>query len=236
MTRIKRTLGTVLFAAAAIHGAAAAKPVTPVAATDSTATALAVFVGGVVNDSFANFAKMGLEVDREAFVSELVKMISGEQLAMTPAQADTFLNRKFEELRPQAQPIPAADPAEEAAFLSAAAGRTGAVTTPSGLVFETLSEGSGTPPDSTMTATLRYRGTLSDGSVFDEITTEEAPVDFLVSDLTPGFTEGLQMMRPGGRYRITMPASLAYGNEGIPGVIPPGAALCFEVELAAVRK
>lgn len=235
MTCLKRISGTVLLAAAAINGAAALNPV-PTAETDSTATALAVFVGGVVNDSFANFARMGLDVNREAFVSELMRMISGEQLAMTSAEADAFLNRRFEELHNQTQQIPAADPAEEAAFLSAAAARHGAVTTPSGLVFETIAEGTGTHPDSTMTASLRYRGTLSDGSVFDEITTDEDPVDFLVRDLTPGFTEGLQMMRPGGRYRITMPATLAYGNEGIPGIIPPGAALCFEVELTAVKK
>lgn len=97
MTCLKRISGTVLLAAAAINGAAALNPV-PTAETDSTATALAVFVGGVVNDSFANFARMGLDVNRETFVSELMRMISGEQLAMTSAEADAFLNRRFEEV------------------------------------------------------------------------------------------------------------------------------------------
>ncbi len=82
---------------------------------------------------------------------------------------------------------------------------------------------------------LRYRGTFSDGTVFDAIEADEAPADFPVADLTPGFTEGLQQMRAGGIYRLTMPASLGYGDEGVPGAIPPGAALRFDVELLEVN-
>lgn len=211
----------------------------PVAAEqpDSAATALAVFVGGVVNNSFANFEKMGLTVDKDHFRAELMKVLSGEKVIMDAAQADAYLSRCFEELRMERESTVAeADSVAEAKFLERAASRPGAVTLPSGLVFETLLEGVGTPPDSTQTVAMRYRGTLSDGSVFDEIPADEAPVDFPSGDLTPGFTEGLMKMRPGGRYRITMPASLAYGSEGIPGIIPPGAALCFEVELVDVKK
>ena len=78
-----------------------------------------------------------------------------------------------------------------------------------------------------------YVGRLSDGTVFDAT---DDPVVFPLPDLTPGLAEGITMMRPGGKYRVTIPASQAYGEEGIPGIIPGRAALQFIVELIEVVK
>lgn len=111
--------------------------------------------------------------------------------------------------------------------------RRGAVTTPSGLVFEVITEGEGDFPGAADKVNIEYTGRLSDGSVFDK--TEE-PVSFDLVRLVPGFREGLQMMRPGGEYRIVLPASLGYGERGVGDVIPPGAAIEFTVRLLSVDR
>ncbi|MDE6557251.1 MAG: FKBP-type peptidyl-prolyl cis-trans isomerase, partial [Duncaniella sp.] len=102
---------------------------------------------------------------------------------------------------------------------------------PSGLVFQVITEGEGAMPQSGERVKVNYTGRLSDGTVFDQT---DAPVTFDVDRLVPGFTEGLKMMRPGGTYRLVIPASLGYGDTGAAGVIPPGAALDFTVELVEV--
>ena len=101
------------------------------------------------------------------------------------------------------------------------------------MVLEVITEGEGAMPAMTDTASVFYVGRLSDGTVFDA--TDDA-VDFRVGDLTPGLAEAITMMRPGGKYRVTIPSSQAYGEEGIPGIIPGRAALQFIVELIAVKK
>ena len=121
--------------------------------------------------------------------------------------------------------------AAQQAFVDKAAAAEGAVRTPSGLVFQVIVEGEGVTPVSGDDAVLNYVGSFSDGSVFDR--TDE-PVTFDVDRLVPGFSEGLKMMRTGGKYRIVIPASLGYGERGVPGDIPPNAALDFTIELLQV--
>lgn len=116
-------------------------------------------------------------------------------------------------------------------FLAARGARKGAVTTPSGLVFETVTEGNGTQPTMSDRVKVLYTGRLSDGTVFDS--TEE-PIEFGVSKLVPGFTEALTMMKPGGTYRICIPARIGYGSRGISGVIPGNSVLDFEVKLLEI--
>ena len=113
------------------------------------------------------------------------------------------------------------------------ASRKGVVTTPSGLLFEVVTEGEGNMPQSADKVTITYAGRLADGTMFDR---SEQPVEFDVDRLVPGFTEGLKMMKPGGVYRIYIPASLGYGAEGIPGAIPGNAALVFDIKLLGVGK
>ncbi|MEZ3466290.1 FKBP-type peptidyl-prolyl cis-trans isomerase [Muribaculum intestinale] len=202
-------------------------------AADSLSTALAVFVGNVVDGTVRNFENRGLTVDRIALGACLAEVLAGRSVGMTPEQADAYLTRRFDAAARVAMPV--ADASAEAAFLASAAAEKGALTLPDGLVVTALKEGNGPVPGAGDVVRLRYRGTFSDGTVFDAIEADEAPADFPVADLTPGFTEGLQHMRAGGIYRLTMPASLGYGDEGIPGAIPPGAALRFEVELLEVN-
>ena len=103
-------------------------------------------------------------------------------------------------------------------------------TTQSGLQLQVLEEGTGPQPTTSDIVLVHYTGKLEDGTVFD--TTEgKQPVPFPVTGVIPGFTEGLQLMKKGGTYRLKIPSELAYGAKGAGGVIPPNANLDFEIEL-----
>jgi FKBP-type peptidyl-prolyl cis-trans isomerase FkpA len=109
------------------------------------------------------------------------------------------------------------------------------VTTASGLVYQSLKEGSGTPPKATDTVKVYYRGTFPDGKEFDSSTKE--PIEFPLNRVIKCWTEGVQMMKPGGKAKLTCPPQIAYGEKGAGGgVIPPNATLVFEVELLAVKR
>ncbi|MDQ4087714.1 MAG: FKBP-type peptidyl-prolyl cis-trans isomerase, partial [Pseudomonadota bacterium] len=109
----------------------------------------------------------------------------------------------------------------------------GVVTTPSGLRIQTLTPGTGEVPQPGGAVLVSYEGKLADGTVFDA--TRE-PVGLPVSELVPGFTEALLMMRVGGRYRFWIPSHLGYGERGAGGVVPPNAELEFTVTLHDVGR
>lgn len=110
---------------------------------------------------------------------------------------------------------------------------SGVVTTASGLRFQTLEAGNGRRPTAEDAVRVTYEGRLADGSVFER--TPE-PVGLPVSGLIDGFTEALQLMNAGGRYRFWVPPRLAYGADGVPGTIPPDAELEFTLTLLAVGR
>jgi FKBP-type peptidyl-prolyl cis-trans isomerase FkpA len=109
------------------------------------------------------------------------------------------------------------------------------VTTPSGLVYQSLREGSGPSPATTDTVRVHYRGTLPDGKEFDSSYARKEPAEFPLNRVIKCWTEGVQRMKVGGKARLTCPASIAYGDRGAGGVIPPGATLLFDVELLAIQ-
>lgn len=108
------------------------------------------------------------------------------------------------------------------------------VTTPSGIVFESLQNGNGPTPRATDTVKVHYRGTFPDGREFDSSYKRGAPTSFPLNRVIPCWTEAVQLMRPGGKARITCPPQLAYGERGAGGVIPPNATLVFEIELVSI--
>ena len=112
---------------------------------------------------------------------------------------------------------------------------TARVTTPSGIVFESLQSGSGASPKATDTVKVHYRGTFPDGREFDSSYKRGEPTTFPLNRVIPCWTEAVQMMKPGGKARITCPPQLAYGERGAGGVIPPNATLVFEIELLAIQ-
>jgi len=122
------------------------------------------------------------------------------------------------------------------AFLGAAWAQTAPVTTKSGLVYQSLKEGSGASPAATDTVKVHYKGTFLDGKEFDSSYKRGEPTEFPLNRVIPCWTEGVQMMKPGGKAKLTCPPAIAYGERGAGGVIPPNSTLNFEVELVSVKK
>ena len=127
-----------------------------------------------------------------------------------------------------------ADPGAD--FAAKAAKEKGAVKTASGLVYKSLVEGKGEKPAATSTVKVNYKGTLIDGTVFDASEKHGGPATFPLNRVIPCWTEGVQKMKVGGKAQLVCPPSIAYGDRGAGGLIPPGATLVFEVELLGVQK
>ena len=125
--------------------------------------------------------------------------------------------------------------AEGEAFLAENALREGIVTLPSGLQYEVLEEGDGATPRQRSTVVVHYSGTLVDGTPFDSSYQRGEPSRFPVDGVIPGWTEALRLMQVGDKWRLFIPADLAYGDRAAGSLIPPGAALIFEVELLEVQ-
>lgn len=121
-------------------------------------------------------------------------------------------------------------------FLAENAKKSGIKTTDSGLQYEILKSGDGTPPGPNDTVEVHYEGTLIDGSVFDSSRQRGKPIEFGVGGVIAGWTEALQLMKPGAHWKLYIPSDLAYGEKGTPGPIGPNETLIFDVELLKVSK
>ena len=123
-----------------------------------------------------------------------------------------------------------------AALFAAAAQAAEPVTTASGLVYQSLTEGTGASPAARDTVRVHYRGYFPDsGKEFDSSIARGQPIDFPLNGVIPCWTEALQKMKVGGKAKLTCPSSIAYGERGAGGVIPPNATLLFVVELLGVK-
>lgn len=170
-------------------------------------------------------------VDAEAVAAGVVDALQGR----TSAVPDKDLETAFQEIsqrmqakqKNQAQQLAA----EGEAFLAANASREGVTVTDSGLQYEIINPGSGARPQSSSTVRTHYHGTLVDGSVFDSSYDRGQPAEFPVKGVIPGWTEALQMMPVGAKWRLYVPYHLAYGERGAGGKIGPYSALIFDVEL-----
>ena len=116
------------------------------------------------------------------------------------------------------------------------ASSSAATTTRSGLVYQSLKEGNGASPAATDTVKVHYRGTFLDGREFDSSYKRGEPTEFPLNRVIACWTEGVQLMKPGGKARLTCPPAIAYGERGAGGVIPPNATLNFEIELVSVKR
>ncbi|WP_455379434.1 FKBP-type peptidyl-prolyl cis-trans isomerase [Petrachloros mirabilis] len=123
-----------------------------------------------------------------------------------------------------------------AAYLTKAAAESGAKKTASGMVITTLKEGKGATPKANDTVKVHYHGTLIDGTVFDSSVKRGEPATFPLNQVIKCWTEGVQLMKVGGKSRLVCPSALAYGDRGAPPQIKPGATLVFEVELLDIVK
>jgi FKBP-type peptidyl-prolyl cis-trans isomerase len=119
-------------------------------------------------------------------------------------------------------------------YLAAAAREPGAIRRGSGLIFRELRAGSGSAPSADSRVRVHYHGTRVDGSVFDSSVERGQPAQFGLGSVIKCWTEGVQLMKPGGKARLVCPPAIAYGQKGMPGKIKPGATLTFEIELLEV--
>jgi FKBP-type peptidyl-prolyl cis-trans isomerase len=120
-------------------------------------------------------------------------------------------------------------------FLEENSRKAGIQTTPSGLQYEVLRDGAGPKPSATSTVEVHYEGRLINGKVFDSSYQRNQSISFPLNRVIPGWTEGLQLMPTGSKYRLYIPSELGYGARGAGGDIPPHATLIFDVELIAIR-
>lgn len=198
--------------------------------TDSASVAAATVFGYMMNDQLNSFRSHGIDINDAVFIEAFAKQFSGQSTGMTVQEADAYMNTRFEALNAAGRP--SIDKQAQQAFVDSMSVVDGAIVTPTGLIFQVISEGEGTSPSDTDVAVVEYTGRLSDGTEFDS--SRGQVVEFPVNAMIPGFTEGLKMMKPGGEYRLIIPPSLGYGANGA-GPIPGDAVLDFTVKLEGVK-
>jgi len=120
-------------------------------------------------------------------------------------------------------------------FLKENSSKPGVHTTPSGLQYKVITEGHGKSPKATDTVLVHYRGTTIDGVEFDSSYKRNEPISFPLNGVIPGWTEGVQLMKEGGKVQLFIPSNLAYGSQGAGGVIAPDSTLIFDIELLKVQ-
>ena len=178
-------------------------------------------------------AQMGAkDINVDDFAQSIKDALAGKTPAVSDQEAQQIVNKFFDE---QAQRQAAAAKAEGENFLAENAKKEGVVTLPSGLQYQVLREGNGKKPTATDVVECDYEGTLINGQIFDSSYRRGERATFGLNQVIAGWTEGLQLMQEGAKYRFFIPYNLAYGERGAGQAIPPYAALIFDVELHKVK-
>ena len=171
-------------------------------------------------------------LNKEDFDEAVHTAFEGKEGKMSPEEAQQIIQNYLQELTDKSSAA-----AKEAGkrFLEENKKREGVVETESGLQYIVEKEGTGATPTATSEVTVHYTGKLLDGTVFDSSVSRGEPATFPLNRVIPGWTEGLQLMKEGGKTTFYIPSDLAYGPNGIPNAIPPHSTLIFEVELLKVK-
>lgn len=188
-----------------------------------------------------NFKSQGVDLDIELMVRGLRDGLSGGQSLLADAEIEEALRKFQEELvarqEEQMKALAAESQKKGEAFLAANAKKPGVKATASGLQYKVLTEGTGAVPKASDNVKVHYKGTLTDGTVFDSSYERGEPATFGVTQVIKGWVEALQLMKVGSKWQITIPAALAYGATPPPGSpIPPNSVLVFDVELLGIEK
>ncbi len=201
-------------------------------AIDSASYAIGFLVGSN-NKKQLESAPGGGEMDIETMAAAFRTASLGEEGEITEQQANTIIRSYFE----SANKKEAQENLEEGnAFLEQNKAREGVHVTESGLQYEILTEGTGEKPKKEDRVRVHYHGTLIDGTVFDSSVDRGEPAVFGVGQVIPGWTEALQLMPVGSKWKVYIPANLGYGERGAGGDIGPNSTLMFEVELLEIVK
>ena len=176
-------------------------------------------------------AGSGMEVEAEAVARGIFDVLNNNPPAIDINEVTKALQELGQRAEAaQAEAVQALE-AENQAFLEENKKAAGVVVTDSGLQYEILTEGNGAKPTAESTVRVHYTGSLIDGTVFDSSVKRGTPAEFPVGGVIKGWTEALQLMPVGSKWRLTIPHNLAYGERGAGASIPPFATLVFEVEL-----
>ena len=185
-------------------------------------------------------AQMGLKdaLKIEDFAQSITDVLQGNELKVKNSEAQQIVNSFFAEQEQKMNAEKAAQGKqaleEGKVFLANNAQKPGVITTKSGLQYEVLKEGNGKKPKATDKVRCHYEGTLINGQVFDSSYQRGEPAVFGLNQVITGWTEGVQLMSEGAKYRFYIPYMLAYGEGGAGALIPPFATLIFDVELIEV--
>lgn len=200
---------------------------------DKVSYALGLGIGSQLKSMGAD----SLNVDD--FAQAIKDTISGAELKVSHKESQQIVQEFFKEQeakqRAQAAENGKAAREEGEKFLAENAKKDGVQVTESGLQYSVIKEGTGKSPKATDTVVCHYEGFLTNGTVFDSSIQRGEPAAFPLNAVIAGWTEGLQLMKEGGKTRFFIPYNLAYGEAGAAGAIPPYAALIFDVELIEVK-
>ncbi len=188
-----------------------------------------------------NFKGSGIKaINADDFAAGVAAVYDGTKPAMSYDEAKRIVQDFFTNLEKEMQAEAAKAGAENLkigeAFLSENAKREGVTTTASGLQYEVIRKGAGDRPAASDRVEVHYTGKLIDGTVFDSSVERGVPATFGVTQVIPGWVEALQLMREGDKWRLYIPSTLAYGENGAGGGIGPNMTLLFDVELLRVIK
>lgn len=199
---------------------------------DNVSYALGMGIGRQLSQMGAE----GLNIDE--FAQAIKDILSGDKPKIGDAEAQTIVQKFFQEQESK-QRAAAAEKGAAARkagedYLAANAKKEGVITLPSGLQYQVLKEGNGKKPKATDKVKCHYEGMLVDGTMFDSSIQRGEPAVFPLNQVIAGWTEGLQLMSEGAKYRFFIPYNLGYGEHGAGASIPPFSALIFDVELIEV--
>ncbi|MCK4507874.1 MAG: FKBP-type peptidyl-prolyl cis-trans isomerase [Desulfuromonadales bacterium] len=187
-----------------------------------------------------DFKTQKMDVDADVLLMGLKDSLAGKELRLTDeemvAEIQTFQQEMQAKMAAEMESMVAKNQSEGEAFLAENAKQEGVVVTESGLQYKIIEAGEGDSPGAADVATVHYRGTLIDGTQFDSSYDRGQPATFPVGGVIAGWTEALQLMKPGAKWQLVIPAELAYGERGAGQDIGPNATLIFDVELISVEK
>ncbi len=188
----------------------------------------------------ASVLQLPLEVDKEIVIACVTDLLRGGKPQIEQPEYHQIMQdfqKKLQEVVAE-QKKKVADANAEAGkkFLEENAKKDGIQVTASGLQYEVIQEGAGDHPAATDVVKVHYEGTLLNGQIFDSSIKRGEPVEFPLNQVIPGWTEGVQLMTPGSKYRFYIPSGLAYGERGAGEMIGPNSTLIFDVELIEIKK
>lgn len=199
---------------------------------ETPAEIVSYMIGRQVGDQLKSSQFPGFNLD--LLYKGIAEALDNAEMPLTQEQIEGAYEVIQQELQKAKAAAEAKMKEDGEAYLAENAKKEGVVITESGLQYEVLVEGEGAKPSRESTVRTHYHGTFTDGRVFDSSVERGQPAEFPVGGVIAGWTEALQLMSEGSKYRLTVPYNLAYGEQGSQGAIPPFSTLVFEVELLNV--